>query len=50
MVKRKNCGKIYIFTAIWNNVQIIRGSEYRHSIRRVSIIQPSLIYFSPHIS
>ena len=50
MVKRKNCGNIYIFTAVWNGVQITCGSEYRHTIRRVSIIQPSLFYFSLRIS
>ena len=47
MVKRKNCGNIYIFTAVWNGVQITCGSEYRHTIRRVSIIQPSLFYCHP---
>lgn len=31
-------------------VQITCGSEYRHAIRRVSIIQPSLFYFSLRIS
>ena len=50
MVKRENCGNIYIFTAVWNGVQITRGSEYGHAIRRVSIIQPSLCYFSLRIS
>ena len=50
MVKRKNYGNIYFFTAVWNGVQIIYGSEYKHAIRRVSIIQPSLFYFSLRIS
>ena len=50
MVKRKNRRNIYIFTAVWNGVQIICGSKYRHAIRRVSIIQPSLFYFSLSIS
>ena len=38
------------FTAVWNGVQITCGTEYRHAIRRVSIIQPSLFYFSLRIS
>ena len=40
----------YLFTAVWNGVQITCGSEYRHAIRRVSIVQPLLIYFSLRIS
>ena len=36
----------YFFTAVWNGVQTTCGSEYRHAICRVSIIQPSLFYFS----
>ena len=49
MVKRKNCRNIYILTAVWNGMQIICGSEYRHAIRHVSIIQPLLFYFSLRI-
>ena len=41
---------MYIFTAVWKGVQIICVSEYRHAIRRVSIIQPSLFYASLRIS
>ena len=34
---------IYIFTAVWNGVQITCDSEYREPIRRLSIIQPFII-------
>ena len=39
-------GKNIFFAAVWNGVQITCGSEYRQAIRRVSIFQPSLFYFS----
>ena len=42
--------KTYFFAAVWNGVQITCGSEYRQAIRRVSIFQPSLFYFSLRIS
>ena len=41
---------IFFFTAVSNGVQIACGSKYRHAIRRVSIIQTSLFYFSLLIS
>ena len=34
------------FTAVWNGMQITRGSEYRHAIHRVSIF--NLHYFISH--
>ena len=50
MVKREKLLEDIFFTAVWNGVQITCGSEYRHAIRRVSIVQPLLIYFSLRIS
>ena len=41
---------IFFFTAVSNGEQIACGSKYRHAIRRVSIIQTSLFYFSLLIS
>ena len=49
-MRGQNYGNIYFFTAVWNGVQITCGSVYRHAIRRVSIIQPSLFYLSYRIS
>ena len=40
----------YFFTAVWNGVQTTCGSEDRHAICHVSIIQPSLFYFSLRLS
>ena len=48
-MRRKNDENIF-FTAVSNSVQITCGTQYRHAIRRVSIIQPSLFYFSLRIS
>ena len=43
-------GTFIFFTAVWNGAQITCGSKYRHAIRRVAIIQPSVFYFSLRIS
>ena len=46
MVKGKKYGNTYLFTAVWNGMQITRGSECRHAIQRVSIF--NLHYFISH--
>ena len=46
MVKGKNMGIHIVFIAVWNGMQITRGSEYRHVIHRVSIF--NLHYFISH--
>ena len=48
--EEKNMGTFIFFTAVWNGAQITCGSKYRHAIRRVAIIQPSVFYFSLRIS
>ena len=47
--EEKIMGIYMCFIAVWNGVQITCGSKYRHAIRRLSITQPSLFYFSLRI-